>query len=352
MGSYKLNEPDCDSDLDGDYDSDCTTWDMMATKSHSGAYHDATQGTILEGVQCLDITDGTAFPSTENSAHSGDSFTLAGMTGDTSLSSTPDKCVNCHMAPGPEKDEEGYQQIGGHTFKTFTEDGLENISACTRCHSESTINETTGFNRLARADYDGDGAIEGIQDEVKGLLVAITTKMKAADTEHINQNTDVVIGTAGACTTSATITTATCYGPSGGSSTSGSFIRTIDNAAYGEVAGEIHVGTILINGTVTGLTEATKCSTKTDYGTGPGEWFANTTTGTWQHQGYRACNFAQLTDAMKRAYWNVNSIVNDESKGIHNAAYMIQVLQGTYTDLGTVGEYGTFASEYPLATIR
>jgi hypothetical protein len=73
--------------------------------------------------------------------------------------SVPDTCVGCHMA------ERGEEQamVGGHTFDVRA-GNVENSNACTACHQGL---ET--FNRTAYGDFDGDGIVEGIQDEVDGL---------------------------------------------------------------------------------------------------------------------------------------------------------------------------------------
>lgn len=316
-GNREIDEADCDADADGVADTACLTADQTALQYSGGGYHDTPQSTMLEGSQALNLSDGTAFPATENSFHQSDEFILADVTGDDSLSSTNNKCVTCHMAAGPSATEAGYQQVGGHTFKMVSDDGVENVAACNQCHSETAINETTGFNRLARADYDGDGTQEGIQSEVKGLLVALTTKIKAQDTVHINQNTDV------------TKTSAT-------TGTSGTYV--VSTATATEAVGDIHTGTLSINGATTTLTAATKCSTKTNAGI----WTSTAATGN------RPCNFNAMSSTLKRAFWNINSVVNDESFGIHNAAYTIQVLQGTYTNVGG----NSFATDFPNATIR
>jgi PKD repeat protein len=83
----------------------------------------------------------------------------------------PDTCVTCHMAEPVAGAP--VNSVGGHSFRikqTITgEDGteqvIENLNACTSCHKN-----LTEINREARADYDGDGLKEGIQDEVHGLM--------------------------------------------------------------------------------------------------------------------------------------------------------------------------------------
>lgn len=84
------------------------------------------------------------------------------------LGAIEDSCVTCHM----QESSEAGNEAGQHTFKitwnagTPDEEGddVPLTAACVNCHGE-----VPGFN-IARQDYDGDGSIEGIQDEVHGLM--------------------------------------------------------------------------------------------------------------------------------------------------------------------------------------
>jgi hypothetical protein len=108
-------------------------------------------------------------------------------------------CVSCHMAPTPGLDEmgtpedigddvplPGHDQIGEHTFRMTWDDGtpddplddVENVAACTPCHEE-----LSNFNTDASADYDGDGEVKGIQDEIQGLLDLVHAEMLAQDVQ-------------------------------------------------------------------------------------------------------------------------------------------------------------------------
>ena len=101
----------------------------------------------------------------------------------------PGACLLCHMSrtPGGTWDTldsmkvPGHQQVGGHTFNTvFDVDGkeIQNVEPCQQCHPG-----ITEFNFASRSDYDGNGKMEGVQTEVKGLLdllkAAIIEKAKA-----------------------------------------------------------------------------------------------------------------------------------------------------------------------------
>lgn len=68
----------------------------------------------------------------------------------------PDTCVSCHMAK--------LDGVANHTFKVVDKPAYVK-EACGSCHAGLTT-----VNRTALADYDGDKVVEGIQDEVEGLM--------------------------------------------------------------------------------------------------------------------------------------------------------------------------------------
>lgn len=77
-----------------------------------------------------------------------------------------DTCVACHLqevsATSPE-----FTKVGGHTFRNHYADATNTFSLvglCNDCHGNI---DTFDFKR---ADYDGDGVVQGVQTEVKGLL--------------------------------------------------------------------------------------------------------------------------------------------------------------------------------------
>ncbi len=84
-------------------------------------------------------------------------------------------CTTCHMAPGPTSGPE-VGKVGGHSFRLKDhESGFENAAnACGGCHTGLTT-----VNRPAGGDYDGDGAVEGVQDEVSGLLASVLAQLQA-----------------------------------------------------------------------------------------------------------------------------------------------------------------------------
>ena len=95
-------------------------------------------------------------------------------------------CIQCHMAanpvmdPGPDgkagtRDDVKAMSAGGHSWNMagdYNGKRVENVGACTKCHAELTT-----FNRKAKGDYNGNGKIEGIQDEVKGLLDLVAKEL-------------------------------------------------------------------------------------------------------------------------------------------------------------------------------
>jgi len=79
----------------------------------------------------------------------------------------PGPCVACHMWPTPAdaKDPNRFK-VGNHSFNMISPDGkFEYTAPCQSCHAG-----IESFNIQAKADYDGNGKVEGVQDEVAGLL--------------------------------------------------------------------------------------------------------------------------------------------------------------------------------------
>ncbi|TFG62388.1 MAG: hypothetical protein E4H36_08095 [Spirochaetales bacterium] len=81
-----------------------------------------------------------------------------------------DACVTCHMAL-PEARYGMMPWIGGHSFSLGGEvHGSEvlNLSACTSCHTD--MKQEGEYFNIKKEDWDGDGKVEVVQAEVKGLL--------------------------------------------------------------------------------------------------------------------------------------------------------------------------------------
>ena len=88
----------------------------------------------------------------------------------------PGPCVTCHMTASPSDPKDpAYMKVGEHSFNTVSPDGKTDYgAACKSCHGE-----VTDFNLKAKADYDGNGKVEGVQDEVKGLLNVLWKALEA-----------------------------------------------------------------------------------------------------------------------------------------------------------------------------
>ncbi|UCG15345.1 MAG: SMP-30/gluconolactonase/LRE family protein [Phycisphaerales bacterium] len=100
-----------------------------------------------------------------------------GATLSSSRHTTVATCVDCHMAASPTAPAPGAGKVGGHSFNMAVHDpddpdyGFENVeNACnaSACHGDTGA--LTVFNRPAFGDFDGNGSIDGVQDEVEGLL--------------------------------------------------------------------------------------------------------------------------------------------------------------------------------------
>jgi hypothetical protein len=108
-------------------------------------------------------------------------------------------CTTCHMAAVPTSGPEA-GKVGGHTFKLKVHDtddpayGFENVAnACsaTTCHPGlTTLNRPADANPSG-GDYDGDGTIEGVQDETGGLLALLKDALYTAGASRLllNANT-------------------------------------------------------------------------------------------------------------------------------------------------------------------
>lgn len=286
-GFYAYNEVDCDSDENGTADALCLTVDQAATQYYRMP-HANTQSFVLEGVGAVTAFSNSAydFAVTENSWHQSSLFTLRTGSGNQDLSNDNNKCVTCHMGETPEDTDSTYRLVGGHTWK-MKNGSTENLSACTSCH----VGLAT-LDRTARADYDGDGTVEGVQEEVKGLLLALSTKLLALASTRVT----------------------------GGTTQAADGTITVATVAYAGASG---------NTTAPETCATTATPTK-----------------------FKACNMAALNIDLRRAIYDYNMIVNDLSLGIHNTAFAVQLLQKTYTAISQMNGGASFISDYPNAILR
>ncbi len=96
---------------------------------------------------------------------------------------TPGACVACHMWPIiTDQKDPNYEKVGGHSFNTVSPDGkFDYTAACKSCHQD-----LAEFNMKAKADYDGNGKVEGVQDEVKGLLNVLFKELEAKGVKKVD----------------------------------------------------------------------------------------------------------------------------------------------------------------------
>lgn len=92
-------------------------------------------------------------------------------------------CVDCHMVATPDTGNVNRDKVGGHAWKLHNpETGYDHTAACTSCHGLKTSFD----DFVAFMDYDGDGLIESIQNEVKGLLTNIAMKIPPLNVDSIS----------------------------------------------------------------------------------------------------------------------------------------------------------------------
>jgi len=143
--------------------------------------HYLNGGAMLEGINGV-----TTFPS-------GEGAVAYSLTNSNHSTNTSVDCTTCHMAGVPTSGPEA-GKVGGHTFNLKVHDpddeafGFENVAnACSAvaCHPGLTT-----FNRPADAnpaggDYDGDGTIEGVQDETGGMLGLLKDALYVAGASRV-----------------------------------------------------------------------------------------------------------------------------------------------------------------------
>ncbi|TMA11204.1 MAG: hypothetical protein E6J89_08470 [Deltaproteobacteria bacterium] len=84
----------------------------------------------------------------------------------------PANCITCHMTL-PSGRYSLAPAIGGHSFRIegeVHEEPKVNTAGCLSCHAD--MKQVAGkplFDKKAAADYDGDGKIETVQEEMQGL---------------------------------------------------------------------------------------------------------------------------------------------------------------------------------------
>jgi hypothetical protein len=90
-------------------------------------------------------------------------------------------CVTCHMTQ-PAQRYALAPTIGGHSFRLageVHEAPMVNVAGCMTSGCHAAMSQVAGkelFNVRASADFDGDGRIETVQEEVSGLLEKLLNK--------------------------------------------------------------------------------------------------------------------------------------------------------------------------------
>jgi hypothetical protein len=111
--------------------------------------------------------------------------------GQMSHNDVKNSCATCHMHASPYgATSPGVNQMGGHTFKVkgyrFIPDGaqitqtdstiIDHVAACKDCHG--TISKFSDIK--AKDDYDGDGNLEGFDEEFEGVFLQLEQALMSA----------------------------------------------------------------------------------------------------------------------------------------------------------------------------
>jgi len=127
--------------------------DDVTLDEHWGPHH-SVQGDMLIGANAYEYGSYTY----TNSAHT---------------NVAADGCIDCHMTGSI-----GYY-VGGHTWKMEDlETEYENLAGCnaSTCHNGGM----ESLNPTAAADFDDDGSVEEIEDEIQGLLDSLSALLVGA----------------------------------------------------------------------------------------------------------------------------------------------------------------------------
>jgi len=106
-------------------------------------------------------------------------------------------CVSCHMYPNPAIGAAGHNQVGDHTFNMTYANGsntVENIAACNQCHAGAFAVDKFDFKSAAAKDWDGNGNIDGIQTETRGLLDSVATMLNTTGLQSITNEAGATTG--------------------------------------------------------------------------------------------------------------------------------------------------------------
>ncbi len=160
---------------------------------------------------------------------------------------------------------------GAVTAWTVTSVKKYNVAACTQCHTTAV-----DFRDVARADYDGDGSVEVVQDEIAGLEAALVAAINAK-----------LVAYTGVAATTVTYGSGRVKYNKGGTGT----LRTFP---------------------------------------GPGTTSSDNPDIAWSS--LTPTQQAQW-EALYRAAYNNAFVANDKSEGIHNTGYAVNLLQSAYKEV-------------------
>jgi len=144
--------------------------DAAAHASRGDPFPCAVQTDMVAGRGAVEY--GRSFKS---SFHGDPGFKPRNLTGNPDDPLFAEACVTCHMAPTPSSGP--YQdRFGAHTWRV--RDGATEFAVgnCDRCHAGLST-----FDRPLGRDFDGNGAADGVQTEVRGLIEILYAALAAAD---------------------------------------------------------------------------------------------------------------------------------------------------------------------------
>jgi hypothetical protein len=94
-----------------------------------------------------------------------------------------DACVTCHMVATTDTGTVNRDKVGGHTFRLHNPaSGYDHTTSCTPCHG--TKESFDSF--VASMDYDGDGTIESVKNEIAGLETLLRIWLPPVGIDSIN----------------------------------------------------------------------------------------------------------------------------------------------------------------------
>ena len=149
----------------------------VAYHDHFGPHH-GPQGDMLAGANAVEF--GQMIPTTLH------------------ILALENSCVSCHMAATPAAGMPGHNTLGEHSFSVRddagtpdnTSDDILSIETCQNCHG-SHVNSFDDIT--AGEDVDGDGTVEGVQSEVKGLMEQLALMLPPQGSTDVTVDTTYTV---------------------------------------------------------------------------------------------------------------------------------------------------------------